>query len=130
MIWQSGGELAWPRLRQALRMLTQRRRNELVTRAEQLFGAEVKRWAKEAADFFPEGELRPMLEGFYEAGTLRARMDAEHYVVVLHDPAQYEHFAHVRVDARLALAVPAELPRDTEPPAPEDSELLQNMTRR
>ncbi len=130
MLWQSGGALSFPRLRQSVRLLTQRRRTELATQAEYLFGTDAKRWERNAPDFFPNDQLRSILEGYYQTGTLAAQMDVAHYIVTFADPTKYEHFAHVRVDARIALAVAATLPPDPEPIPPEDSKLLQTMIRR
>jgi hypothetical protein len=127
LLWQSGGELPFPRLRQAARLLAHHHRRELASRAEAIFGNAVRHWEKDAADFFPEDLLRSTLEGYYQTGTLRARMDAEHYVIELVESAHYQHFAHVRVDARLALAVAAALPPDEEPATPEESRVLRTM---
>ena len=130
MLLQSEFELPWPRLRQAVRMLTKCHRAELSVVAENLLGSESERWKKEAVDFFPDTKLRSILEGCYQSGILRARMDAAYYVVVLEEAAQNESFPHVRVDAYLALAVAAGLAPDAEPQTPEDSKILQTMTGR
>ena len=108
MVFQGNGVLEWEQLRKSCRLLADPDR--LTRIAEGQVGSVARQWRQQFCDRLPVDELFDTLSGFCHDRTLRVVPRDGVRMIELLNEKQYEHFPHVRCDARLALAAAATLP--------------------
>jgi hypothetical protein len=107
MVLQSGGSLPWKTLRTATDLLADRKK--LARLAGPQFDKAAD-WLALKGDTFDATHRFDQLSGLCFAGRMRVVSQDAELVVELLSLEQHADFPHVRFDARLALAVAAELP--------------------
>lgn len=107
LVLQAGGSVPWATLRMATDLLADR--TKLAHLAEPQFGQGVRDWLALKGDRFDATHRFDQLSGMCFAGRLRVVSQDAELVVELLNLDQHADFAHVRFDARLALAVAHEM---------------------
>lgn len=127
LVYLSNGRLPWQQLRKAWSLLSNP--NELAKNGEPMFGSEVRNWRREFNDSVAPDDLIDTLSGFCHSGTLALPNRDGAKIVEFRNEEDYVYFPHVRCDARLALAVAAELPDEPDLP-PSTTAVLESISQK
>jgi hypothetical protein len=120
MVYQNNGALEWELLRKGWRLLSEPER--LARMSQKQFGNVANQWKRRYCDNLAKDDLIDTLSGFCHQGTLQLVRRKGVRVVEILDEQEYKFLPDVRCDARLAMAIAATLPPETE--ISEESELL------